>query len=210
MESARMPFQRVMPWILVYLGMAADVGQYASCTDALKSGMKPDWVWFVVHVLSGLFCSFVFLYPKFPGPEINPVFFFSDRKTTEYALQKPKVAFSFNFDFEYSHTPVISDEDFCSTWGNYHYRTFDGDFYHFPSTCNYVLARHCAEGYKDFSVHIQRVEVDGQPTIQKATLRLDGMLVELSDGLVRIDNKVWVVKVYIFFVFSFCFYLATL
>lgn len=102
--------------------------------------------------------------------------------------------------FEYPHSPVISSDDFCSTWGNYHYRTFDGDFYNFPSTCNYILARHCAEGYKDFSIQVQRVEVDGMPTIQKATLRLDGVLVELSDGLVRVDKKVWVVK-FIWFCF---------
>lgn len=86
--------------------------------------------------------------------------------------------------------PVISSDDFCSTWGNYHYRTFDGEFYHFPSTCNYVLAKHCVEGYKDFSVHVKRVEVDGLPTIQEAILRLDGVLVEFSEGLVRVNKKV--------------------
>lgn len=85
---------------------------------------------------------------------------------------------------------AVSEESFCSTWGNYHYKNFDGDFFHFPSACNYVLTSHCVQGYKDFSVQIQRTEVEGTPVIQRAVLRLDGVLVELSDELVRIDNKV--------------------
>lgn len=50
-----------------------------------------------------LFVRFCLTHPKCPGPEIpaNPAFFFSsDRKPTEFTLQKPTVAW-FCFDFAY-------------------------------------------------------------------------------------------------------------
>lgn len=85
---------------------------------------------------------------------------------------------------------VSGKYQFCSTWGNYHFRTFDGDFFQLPSTCSYVLAKHSGEVYDAFNIQVKREEVGGVPTFKKATLTLDGTLVELADSFVSVNNKV--------------------
>lgn len=97
-----------------------------------------------------------------------------------------------NFHFVL-HTPVLprSDRQFCSTWGNYHLKTFDGGFLHLPSNCTYTFVRQCEKSYEDFNIAIQRQETPGVPVV-KASVKLDGMSVELSQDGISVDNKRWV------------------
>ncbi|XP_070977017.1 mucin-2-like [Oncorhynchus clarkii lewisi] len=78
----------------------------------------------------------------------------------------------------------------CSTWGNYHYKTYDGDLFQLPYTCNYVLSSLCksSSGYEAFNIQLQRGEVDGLPTITKVSLKLDGTFVELANGNVSVNG----------------------
>ncbi|XP_042157127.1 LOW QUALITY PROTEIN: mucin-2-like [Oncorhynchus tshawytscha] len=78
----------------------------------------------------------------------------------------------------------------CSTWGNYHYKTYDGDLFQLPYTCNYVLSSLCksSSGYEAFNIQLQRGEVDGLPTITKVSLKLDGTFVELANGNVSVNR----------------------
>lgn len=87
---------------------------------------------------------------------------------------------------------VSGEHQFCRTWGNYHFSTFDGDFFQLPSTCSYILTKHCGEVYDAFNIQVQREEVEGVPTFKKATLKLEGALVELADSFVSVDGKMWV------------------
>lgn len=91
------------------------------------------------------------------------------------------------------HTPVWShpDHHFCSTWGNYHFKTFDGGFLHLPSNCTYTLVRQCKESYEDFHIVIQRQQRSGVPVL-KASLKLEGQIVELSQDSITVDNQRWV------------------
>uniref|UniRef100_A0A3P8Z3U3 Mucin 5.1, oligomeric mucus/gel-forming n=1 Tax=Esox lucius TaxID=8010 RepID=A0A3P8Z3U3_ESOLU len=79
----------------------------------------------------------------------------------------------------------------CSTWGNYHYKTYDGDFFQLPYTCNYVLTSLCKSrsGYEEFNIQLQREEVDGQATIKKVSLKLDGTFVELTQSSINVNGK---------------------
>ncbi|XP_071345430.1 mucin-5AC-like [Trachinotus anak] len=77
----------------------------------------------------------------------------------------------------------------CSTWGNFHFKTFDGDVYQLHSTCNYVLTSSCRSTYKDFNIQIRREESGGHPTIKNIIMKLEGSVVELSKGSVVIDGK---------------------
>ncbi|KAM3626235.1 uncharacterized protein V6R79_025169 [Siganus canaliculatus] len=83
----------------------------------------------------------------------------------------------------------IHNDQVCSTWGNFHFKTFDGDVFQLHSTCNYILTSACKGSYKDFNVQIRRQEVSGRPTISSIIMKLDGSVVELSNSTVSIDGK---------------------
>lgn len=88
-------------------------------------------------------------------------------------------------------SPIHNDQ-VCSTWGNFHYKTYDGSIFQLNSTCNYILTSSCRNTYNDFNVQIRRQDVDGYPTIKNIILKLEGVFVELSKGSVTVDGKVWV------------------
>uniref|UniRef100_A0A8C8GFK8 VWFD domain-containing protein n=1 Tax=Oncorhynchus tshawytscha TaxID=74940 RepID=A0A8C8GFK8_ONCTS len=74
----------------------------------------------------------------------------------------------------------IHNGQVCSTWGNYHFKTFDGDIFQLPSTCNYVVTSLCHSSYEDFNIQMRRHVVDNQPTISKITMKLDGVVVDAT------------------------------
>ncbi|XP_070686598.1 mucin-5AC [Pempheris klunzingeri] len=90
--------------------------------------------------------------------------------------------------------PVITvssshDNQFCSTWGNYHFKTFDGDFFQLPFSCNYILVSHCKGSYESFNIQLQRQEINGVTTIKKVIMRLEGIIVELSNSSVIVNDE---------------------
>ncbi|NXR13363.1 MUC5B protein, partial [Semnornis frantzii] len=79
----------------------------------------------------------------------------------------------------------------CSTWGNFHFKTFDGAIFYFPGLCNYVFASQCNTPYEDFNIQLRRTVVDNAPTISRVTMRLEGVAIELRKDIITINsNKV--------------------
>uniref|UniRef100_A0A8C9DH92 Mucin-2 n=1 Tax=Prolemur simus TaxID=1328070 RepID=A0A8C9DH92_PROSS len=80
----------------------------------------------------------------------------------------------------------------CSTWGDFHYKTFDGDIYRFPGLCEYNLASDCRDSYKEFSVHLKRAESQdgGLPQIQSVLLTLRDDAVYLTSQLAMVNGAV--------------------
>ncbi|XP_031469998.1 mucin-5AC-like, partial [Phasianus colchicus] len=79
----------------------------------------------------------------------------------------------------------------CSTWGNFHFKTFDGDIFYYPGLCNYVFASHCNAPYEEFNIQIRRTLVENIPTIHRIAIKLEGVAVELTKDVVLINsNKV--------------------
>uniref|UniRef100_A0A3P9N0P2 VWFD domain-containing protein n=1 Tax=Poecilia reticulata TaxID=8081 RepID=A0A3P9N0P2_POERE len=72
----------------------------------------------------------------------------------------------------------------CTTWGNYHFKTFDGHFFQLGSTCNHVLVSHCGGSYESFIIQMRRGLVNNTATISSITMKLDGSVVEVSLPLV--------------------------
>ncbi|KAM9660278.1 mucin-5AC [Trichechus inunguis] len=76
----------------------------------------------------------------------------------------------------------------CSMWGNFHYKTFDGDIFRFPGLCNYVLASHCRAAYEDFNIQVRRSQEAKATTPSKVVMKLDGMVLELTKDSVLVND----------------------
>ncbi|XP_053094270.1 mucin-5AC-like [Pangasianodon hypophthalmus] len=80
------------------------------------------------------------------------------------------------------------NERVCSTWGNFNFKTFDGDFFQLVSTCNYVLTSQCSSSYEDFNIQLRRQVIVEEPLISKITMKLEGTVVELFKSSVSVDG----------------------
>ncbi|RXN22579.1 mucin-2-like isoform X5 [Labeo rohita] len=78
----------------------------------------------------------------------------------------------------------------CSTWGNFHFKTFDGQFFQVPDTCNYVLAVMCDSTASDFNIQMQREVVNKTITFDAVTIKMEGVLIKITNGIITMDNKV--------------------
>ncbi|KAM9528428.1 mucin-2-like [Salvelinus alpinus] len=82
----------------------------------------------------------------------------------------------------------------CSTWGREHFKTFDGDVYQFPGTCEYNLASDChSESYQEFSVHLKRneaTETEGNPTVKHVVVTINDLVFHLTKTHVAVNGEI--------------------
>ena len=77
----------------------------------------------------------------------------------------------------------------CSTWGNFHFKTFDGDVFQLPSSCAYILTSHCKADYESFNIQLQRQQSGDDVHIERVSMKLDGTVVELTKTSVLINSN---------------------
>uniref|UniRef100_A0A3B3DYL4 VWFD domain-containing protein n=1 Tax=Oryzias melastigma TaxID=30732 RepID=A0A3B3DYL4_ORYME len=77
----------------------------------------------------------------------------------------------------------------CTTWGHHHFKTFDGEFFQLPSSCNHILASQCGGSYESFIIQMRRRVVGGATTISNIVMKLEGSVVELSNNSVVVDGE---------------------
>ncbi|KAM6936956.1 mucin-2-like [Xenentodon cancila] len=84
---------------------------------------------------------------------------------------------------------LLHDNQFCSAWGNFHLKTFSGEFYQLPSTCNYIFMSHCKDSYESFNIQLQRQVVNGVTSIKRVMMKLDGAMVEVTNTSIKVDDE---------------------
>ncbi|KAJ1178524.1 hypothetical protein NDU88_003770 [Pleurodeles waltl] len=86
--------------------------------------------------------------------------------------------------------PQFSTSTFgvCSTWGNYHFKTFDNMVFHFPGHCNYRFASHCYASPKLFHIQLRRSQLSDFPSIDTISMMLTGTLVEIKADTIYVNN----------------------
>ncbi|XP_030646377.1 mucin-2-like [Chanos chanos] len=77
----------------------------------------------------------------------------------------------------------------CSTWGNWHFKTFDGDVFQFPGSCEYNLASDCQGPVPEFSIHVWKSKTLAGLEIQELMVTFGGTIVELNRTAVKVDGK---------------------
>ncbi|KYO22187.1 hypothetical protein Y1Q_0000773 [Alligator mississippiensis] len=77
----------------------------------------------------------------------------------------------------------------CSTWGNFHFKTFDGDIFQFPGLCNYIFASNCKASYEDFNIQIRRSIIENTTLISHISLKLDGVAIELTRNTTVVNGN---------------------
>nr|XP_021326285.1 mucin-2-like isoform X1 [Danio rerio] len=84
----------------------------------------------------------------------------------------------------------------CSTWGNFHFKTFDGHFFQLPDTCNYVLAVMCDAASSDFNIQMQRETVNGSISFSTVLIKLDGTVIKVTDSDITMGEETVTVPTY--------------
>nr|7A5O_A Chain A, Mucin-2 [Homo sapiens]7A5O_B Chain B, Mucin-2 [Homo sapiens]7A5O_C Chain C, Mucin-2 [Homo sapiens]7A5O_D Chain D, Mucin-2 [Homo sapiens]7A5O_E Chain E, Mucin-2 [Homo sapiens]7A5O_F Chain F, Mucin-2 [Homo sapiens]7A5O_G Chain G, Mucin-2 [Homo sapiens]7A5O_H Chain H, Mucin-2 [Homo sapiens]7A5O_I Chain I, Mucin-2 [Homo sapiens]7A5O_J Chain J, Mucin-2 [Homo sapiens] len=77
----------------------------------------------------------------------------------------------------------------CSTWGNFHYKTFDGDVFRFPGLCDYNFASDCRGSYKEFAVHLKR-----GPGQAEAPAGVESILLTIKDDTIYLTRHLAVLN----------------
>ncbi|XP_058264562.1 mucin-2 isoform X1 [Hemibagrus wyckioides] len=78
----------------------------------------------------------------------------------------------------------------CSMWGNFHFKTFDGDVYQYKGTCEYNLVSDCNGPVQGFSVHVKRAGIPGISQITRVLVTIGDLVIELTKKLVMVNSDI--------------------
>ncbi|KAM8889402.1 LOW QUALITY PROTEIN: mucin-2-like [Synchiropus picturatus] len=76
----------------------------------------------------------------------------------------------------------------CTTWGQNHWKTFDGDYFLLSSTCAHELVAQCKESFENFNIQMKRKLVDGISSIEQILVKLEGTVALITSKGVLING----------------------
>lgn len=74
-------------------------------------------------------------------------------------------------------------------WGNFHFKTFDGDTYQFKGTCEYNLVSDCQSLVHQFSVHVKRTQDPDESKISRVSVTINDIAVVMTEDLVTVNEE---------------------
>ncbi|XP_053709182.1 mucin-5B-like [Synchiropus splendidus] len=77
----------------------------------------------------------------------------------------------------------------CMTWGQNHWKTFDGDYFQLSSSCTHELVAQCQESFENFNIQMKRKLVNGIATIEQILVKLEGSVVLITSEGVLINGE---------------------
>ncbi|XP_072277625.1 mucin-5B-like [Pyxicephalus adspersus] len=94
-------------------------------------------------------------------------------------------------NFRMDETPEVTsnNENVCSTWGNGHYKMFNGHSFSSTGNCTYVFARHCSLFDEDFSIVTRRSMVGNESHVVHIAMQLFFQYVEANQTGVYVHNN---------------------
>ncbi|XP_029438471.1 mucin-5AC-like isoform X2 [Rhinatrema bivittatum] len=102
-------------------------------------------------------------------------------------------------DFAMFHTSSLTEHSntvapgICTTWGNIHFRSFDGAYFHFPGLCNYIFSSHCKSSYEDFNIQIKREFTSSHrhvPFITRIFMVVDGVAIKMTNKNITFNDNI--------------------
>ncbi|KAL6474550.1 hypothetical protein MHYP_G00181110 [Metynnis hypsauchen] len=81
-------------------------------------------------------------------------------------------------------------DNVCSMWGNFHFKTFDGDVYQFQGICEYNLVSDCHGPVPSFSVHVKRAQLPRNPQITRVLVTIGDVAIEITKNLVMVNDDI--------------------
>ncbi|XP_072277628.1 mucin-5AC-like [Pyxicephalus adspersus] len=112
-----------------------------------------------------------------------------EQETEQQSDRKPKVNVITLPSPVYRGQNPSHNKRICSTFGNYHYKTFNGAIYHFPGHCTYRFLSHCKSNFEDFHILIRREVYKNNPVIVHMSIKLEGHAIELKDKNVTVNDE---------------------
>ncbi|XP_037398842.1 mucin-2 isoform X3 [Pygocentrus nattereri] len=81
-------------------------------------------------------------------------------------------------------------DNVCSMWGNFHFKTFDGDVYQFQGICEYNLVSDCHGPVPSFSVHVKRAQLPRNPQITRVLVTIGDVAIDITSNLVMVNGDI--------------------
>uniref|UniRef100_A0A3B1II43 VWFD domain-containing protein n=1 Tax=Astyanax mexicanus TaxID=7994 RepID=A0A3B1II43_ASTMX len=103
--------------------------------------------------------------------------------TAQHAGQNNVAVLMFHPGLNVDHSGQV-----CSTWGNFHFNTFDGQFFQLPYACNYILATMCDSIMPDFNIQLRRT-YDNDIVTSTFTLWLQENVIKLHNGNITMNEE---------------------